>query len=142
MKHLKFILIIALVHLIRVMISVAIGRHITPVTIGVSVGCVVFLSLLLTLKMRSVSRELDHKLKVLAELREVDRELDRVLTQYRSSASEATQSNTVTPISLVGDTWVAGASIPVSNPPIEPPAAEPNPTENRLTRVLKDNYPL
>ena len=158
MKQLRFIFIVAVVHLIRVMITVAIGKRVDPITIGLSVGFVVVFGVLITLRMVSVSRELDDRLKFLATFREADQELERVATQivwdggtHLYVANEAALPNVVTPISLVGDTWVPGSPIAVAQPvaveltvpdkPGVPAYQEPDP-ESRLARVLKDDYPL
>jgi hypothetical protein len=160
-KQLRFIFIVALVNLIRVMITVAIGMRVDPIAIGLSVGFVVLAGLLTTLKMLTISRELDDRLKSLAAFRGASQELERVETQFRDISYNgerhlyvvnADGASLVSPISLSEDgaTWVAGAPIAIGSPPvaIEQPVAdnpkipeEPTP-ENRLSRVLKDNYPL
>jgi len=159
-KKLRFFFIVAMVFLIKVMMTIAIGRPVDPLKICMGVLGVVGIGLLITLRVWSVNKELDERLDRLAELREVGRRLEHARTnigvrwdgnQYMYLSPERARSNTVTPMSFNNGLWVEGHPVAVGSLPtaVEVPenkTSESEPQEpsqeNRLTRVLKDDYPL
>jgi hypothetical protein len=159
-KKLRFFFIVAMVFLIKVMMTIAIGRPVDPLKICMGVLGVVGIGLLITLRVWSVNKELDERLKRLAELREVGRRIEQATTnidvrldggQYIYVSNDRVPSNTVTPMSFINGLWVEDNPIAVPTRPtaVEAPENKTSETEpkepsreNRLTRVLKDDYPL
>lgn len=141
MKQLKIILTLTIANLIRILISVAMGRHVNPILIGLSVGIVVLIGVLISLRMRSIEKELSQRLEGLASFRRIERELGHRIAGLQASILNSPTPN-VTPISMVNGVWVVGP--PVSDPVVSNPK-EPEqgpPPESRFARILRDNYPL
>lgn len=156
MKKLRFFFIIAMVFLIKVMVTIAIGRPVDPLKICMGVLGVVGIGLLITLRVWSVNKELDERLKNLASIRSDIARTELIMVGSGSRAlfsTERTHPNTVTPMSFINGVWVEGTPVDVAslsaatnvvvNQPSESNPQEPGPDpENRLARVLKDDYPL
>lgn len=152
MKKLRILFIVALVFLIRVMLSVAFKR--IPAhhwMVYLSVGSVVVLGLLITLKMWVVSRELDSRLESLASLRRTFRELDHIRISLGDSnhnhmyiANESANATTVTRIQVSEEqkpvpAYPGGQTDLDASRFSNDSKSDP---ESRLARVLKDDYPL